>query len=142
MNEIEALEFYAVRNKEGKWFRAKGYGGYGETWVKEIGKARIYNRIGPARATISYFANTYPKYGIPDLVLLKCTEMKVLDETERVLKQKNRKELAEKKQKMEERKWKLEEAKRNLEEAQKEFEKLSPHGKLIKTILKVTGIES
>jgi hypothetical protein len=141
MSEIETLEFYGVRNKEGKWFRAKGYGGYGETWVKELKKARIYNRIGPARATISYFANTYPKYGIPELILFKCTEMVVLDETERVLKQKNRKELAEKKREMTNQKWKLKEAQENLERAQKEFQALSPHGKMVKTILKVTGIE-
>jgi hypothetical protein len=141
MNEIETLEFYGVRNKEGKWFRAKGYGGYGETWVKELKKARIYNRIGPARAAVSYFANNFPKYGIPEIILFKCTEMVVLDETERVLKQKNRKELAKKKREMADRKWKLEEAKKNLERAQKEFSALSPHGKMVKTLLKQAGIE-
>jgi hypothetical protein len=125
MNEIEALEFYAVRNKEGKWFRRKGYGGYGDTWVSELKKARVYNRIGPARGTISFFANNYPKFGVPDLVLFKCTEMVVVDETARVEKQKKSKELFRKKQEMAARKWKLEDAKKRFEEAEKELKALS-----------------
>jgi hypothetical protein len=36
------LKLYVVINKEGKYFRAKGRDGYGETWVSDIQKARIY----------------------------------------------------------------------------------------------------
>ena len=124
MAEINELQFYGVRNKEGKWFRAKGYGGYGETWVKELKKARIYNRIGPARAQVSYFSNEYPEYGIPDIILFKCTELVVLDETERVLKQKKSKEFAEKKREMINRKRDLEEAQRQFEQSQKRLKEL------------------
>jgi hypothetical protein len=44
------LTLYAVRNREGKWFRAKGYGGYGDTWTPDIGKAKLYSKIARARA--------------------------------------------------------------------------------------------
>lgn len=53
--EIPKLKFYAVQNSEGKWFRAKGYGGSGESWVSELSKAKIYGKIGPARAVASYW---------------------------------------------------------------------------------------
>jgi len=119
-----ALEFYAVRNKEGKWFRAKGYGGYGDTWVKELKRARIYNRIGPARTQVSFFANNYPDYGVPDLVQFRCTEMVVLDESERVTKQQQAKQLQEKKRDLWHKQYKLKKAKEDLERAQNEIKEL------------------
>lgn len=94
------LEMFAVRSKDGKWFRAKGYGGYGSSWVEELGQAKIYPKISPARRQVTYWSNTYPEYGIPDIVKLKVTELEVLDEAERVEKAKitkERKELAHKK---------------------------------------------
>jgi len=78
------LVLYAVQNREGKWFRSKGYGGYGETWVEDISKARVYGTPQPARARITYFANRWPEHGVPYLVALYVTEVKVLDETDRV----------------------------------------------------------
>ena len=39
-NELNQLEFYAVRNREGQWFHRKGYSGYGETWVEDVEQAR------------------------------------------------------------------------------------------------------
>jgi len=78
------MKLYAVRNAEGKWFRRKGYGGYGATWVDDFSKATIYNKIGSARSRVTFFAKTWPEYGIPDLVELNVTSTKVLDETERV----------------------------------------------------------
>lgn len=82
-DELE-LRFYAVRNAEGKWFRRKGYGGYGDTWVDDLKKARIYAKIGGARGTSSYFAKHYPNYGVPDIVVFKATIEEVLDENKRV----------------------------------------------------------
>ena len=120
--EFTYLEFYAVRNQEGKWFRAKGYGGYGDTWVSDIKKARTYNKLGSARAQVSYFANNYPKYGIPELVVFKCDHMEVLDETERVEKQRQKKELAEKNRELRNKKYFLEKATREFEEAKKKLE--------------------
>lgn len=81
-----ALTLYVVRNKEGQFFRSKGYGGYGKTWVDDINKCRVYSKIGPARSAVTFFANTYPDYGIPDIVELDVTSGTILDETARVQK--------------------------------------------------------
>jgi len=70
---------YAVMNKEGKYFRNKGYGGYGKSWVDGLKKARIYSHPGPAKAQITYWAKTFPEYGIPVLVELRVKEMNIID---------------------------------------------------------------
>lgn len=79
-----ALTLYAVRNREGRWFRSKGYGGYGETWTPEIGKAKLYTKIGQARGRVTFFANKWPEFGTPDIVEFVATEQAVLPEAERV----------------------------------------------------------
>ncbi len=66
----DELELYAVRNREGHWFRAKGYGGYGETWVPELKSAKLYARIGQARGRVTYFAGNFPEHGVPEVVRL------------------------------------------------------------------------
>lgn len=83
---IAALTLYAVRNREGRWFRSKGYGGYGETWTTEIGKAKLYTKIGQARGRVTFFASKWPEYGTPDIVEFVATERSVLPEAERVQK--------------------------------------------------------
>ncbi len=60
----EELEFFAVRNREGQWFHRKGYSGYGETWREDVQEARIYNKIGHARAQGTYFARKWPSFGV------------------------------------------------------------------------------
>jgi hypothetical protein len=123
------LELYAVRSQDGKWFRRKGYGGYGETWAEDFEKARIYNRIGPARGVVTWFAKRYPEYGVPNLVRLVITKAVLVDETERVEKR-NKKEqewLA----KRDERQAKLllKSAQKRLEEAQQKVDELSKKAK-------------
>lgn len=88
------LKFYAVRNKEGKWFRRKGYGGSGDSWVDEITKARIYNKIGTARAQISWWFTNYPSFGCPDLVVFSIQISAVINEEDRLLKKRAKKEKA------------------------------------------------
>jgi hypothetical protein len=110
-----SLDLYLVRNKEGKWFRAKGFTGYGDTWTDDIKKARVYAKVGPARATVSFFANRWPEYGVPDIVKFVAMEREVLDEATRV--ESRRQAKLRKEQEYEAR-----EAKRNLEEAQRKFE--------------------
>jgi len=122
--QVKSLKFYAVRNKEGKWFRAKGYGGYGETWVEELNRARIYNKPRAARSQISYFANNYTGYGVPDLVEFSVGEIKIIDETQRVADVKKKKEIAAEKAKFWQHQWEVDEAKRNLAEAQKKLKEL------------------
>jgi len=83
MLELEELELYAVRNKDGHWFRARGFSGSGESWVKEISGAKIYTKIGQARSRVTFFAKNYPAYGVPSIIRLKVGGMEVIDETER-----------------------------------------------------------
>lgn len=68
MNDLAKFELYVVRNKEGKFFRRKGYGGYGDTWVEGIATARIYANIRGARTIVAFFANKYPQFGVPEIV--------------------------------------------------------------------------
>jgi hypothetical protein len=84
------LTMYAVRNRDGQFFRAKGYGGSGDTWVDSLKKARLYSKVGPARAQVTYFANKYPQYGIPELIELWVTDGGVLNEEDRVKKSQDR----------------------------------------------------
>lgn len=81
MSEDTFMVFYAIRNEEGRYFRAKGYGGYGKSWVDDLQKARIYSRPGPARAQITFFSEHYPQFGIPSLVLLHVTRYEILNES-------------------------------------------------------------
>lgn len=78
------LNFYAVRSQDGKWFRSKGYGGFGNSWVDDITKAKIYSKPGPAKTQITYWAKNYPEYGVPDLVRITTGVCEYLDQTERV----------------------------------------------------------
>jgi hypothetical protein len=80
------LKFYAVRSRDGKWLRRKGIDGWGDSWVDELTKARIYNRPGPARAQISYWFSNYPSYGCPDLVVFTAGISEIINEEERLLK--------------------------------------------------------
>ena len=107
MRHTLPLELYAVRNKEGKWFRAKGYGGYGETWVDDINQAKFYAKIGQARSRVTFFANEYPTFGIPDLVKLTVTKMEVMNEGTRVKKAIQTKKEQEIKSKINRLKWEI-----------------------------------
>jgi hypothetical protein len=57
---------------------------------------------------VSFFANNYSKFPAPDLVKLVVSDIEILDETERVAKQKAKKEEAQRKQKEYEDKWRRE----------------------------------
>jgi len=89
------LKLYVVRNAKGQFFRSKGYGGYGKTWVDDIQKAKVYTKIGQARSRVTWFANTYPEYGIADVVELDVTSGTVLNEGDRVRKAQIKKKRAE-----------------------------------------------
>jgi hypothetical protein len=118
------LILYAVRNSQGRWFRRKGYQGGGETWVEDVGKARIYTKIGPARACVSYFANSSDKYPPPDLVEFRVETATVLPESLRVKGQKDKKRLRELENHKRHEEWRLREAKKQLEEAQAEINRI------------------
>lgn len=84
MSNFGDLKFYAVKNKEGKFLRSKGYGGYGPSWVDDITKAKIYPKPGPARGQITWWASAYPEYGIPALIELYIGAVIEINEEERV----------------------------------------------------------
>lgn len=63
------LRFYLVVNSKGQFFRAKGYSGGGECWVTDVKKARVYGRIGPARACITFYRkNTKMGHAVPKII--------------------------------------------------------------------------
>lgn len=110
----DELVVYVVRNSKGQYFRAKGISGYGDSWVDEINRAKIYPKIGGARGTVTYFAQN-PNFPIPEILKLTVTKVEVIDETKRVEKVLNKKarEVQENKARR---------AKRELEEAQIKFQ--------------------
>jgi len=76
----EPLELYAVRSLDGKWFRAKGMSGFGESWVDDIKDAKLYGKISTARSRVTYWAKNYPDYGIPDIVVITVSDVRIMDE--------------------------------------------------------------
>jgi hypothetical protein len=91
--ETVTLFFYAVRSRDGKWLRKKGYMGGGNSWVDNITNAKIYGKPGPAKAQITFWANNYPEHGIPDLVLITSGVCNYLDQSDRVKKLKIKKNI-------------------------------------------------
>ena len=90
---MESLEFYVVRNKEGKYLRSKGYSGYGQSWVSELKKAKVYTKKNGATGQITYWATHYPEYGVPELIPLTCTLGEPIPQEERLDKIRKKKEL-------------------------------------------------
>ncbi len=91
--EIIEIHLYAVRSKDGKWLRSKGQNGYGESWVDDFSKAKVWNRPGPAKGQVTFWGSNYPQYGVPDLVEIVSGTCNYLDQTERVMKSVRKKEL-------------------------------------------------
>jgi hypothetical protein len=112
---MEALEFYVVRSKDGKYLRAKGYSGSGDNWVTELKGAKVYTKRGPALSQITWWSNNYPKYGIPELVPLIATLGEPIDQTERVTKVKRKQELNKTKSELLRAQEEFDKAKRELE---------------------------
>jgi len=119
------FELYAVQNSDGKWFHRKGFGGYGQTWCDEPHKARIYTKIGQARAQITYFVKNYPKFPTPKLVKLVVDRVEVVDETERVAKAKVAQEKAKVRKEIQHKKYMVDMAIQDLERAQKRVKELA-----------------
>ena len=62
------MKLYVVRNKEGKFFKNKGYGGYGSNWKDNLDQAKFYPKIGQAKARVTYFAKHFPTFGVCDIL--------------------------------------------------------------------------
>lgn len=86
MLDTASLELYVVTNQNGQFFRAKGYGGIGDSWVDDIKKAKVYTRLGQARSRVTWFAKNYSSYGIPKIIKLIVTNTEEINEENRVKK--------------------------------------------------------
>lgn len=123
-NDNNVLILYAVQNEEGKYFRAKGYGGGGSTWVDDINKAKIYPRTGGARGVITWFANNFPEYTTLKLLKLTISNIEVLDETARVKKAQQNKAIKEAAKEKARKAKEYEAAKRDFERAEERLKRL------------------
>ena len=104
------------------WFRRKGYGGSGDSWVTEFHKARIFARIGGARGIVSWWAKNYPTYAVPNLVILHIGQIEAIDETQRLADAKVKEELRKAKQAVIDKQRKIDDAARATESAQRDLE--------------------
>lgn len=81
---MEILTIYIVKNKKGKYYRSKGMSGYGESWVEDINKAKIYPKIGSAKRQVTYWSKNFPEYGIPTILELKTELSQEINQEDRV----------------------------------------------------------
>lgn len=76
------LHFFLVRRADGHYLTPGGW------WSDKIKNAKVYNKIGPARGRVTYWAKHYgrhdPTVGIPEIIVFEATEKEVLNEEERV----------------------------------------------------------
>jgi hypothetical protein len=122
------LTLYAVQNRDGQWFRAKGRGGYGETWVDDIKAARTYTRIGPAKAAVTFFHKRWPEYGAPYIVKLHVTRVERVDQTERAGKAVQRLKEKDARAARFQARWELQRAREKLAQASAAIERLRKEG--------------
>jgi len=123
MIDTSDLAFYVVQNSEGKFFRRKGYGGSGDTWVEGLGTARIWAKIGAARSQVTYFANHYPSYPPPKIVKLTVTATEVIDETERIAAVREKKSRQKEKREVWVAQQRLKQAQSDLKKAQDDYDR-------------------
>ena len=114
------MNLYVLRNKEGEFFRSKGYGGYGNSWVDTIEKAKFYTKFGPAKAQVTYWFKHHPSFGCPDILefALEPSRAAVIDMKSITEAAAQKRKIAEAKRAAADRKWKVEQAERELERAQ------------------------
>jgi hypothetical protein len=118
------LEFYVVVNSTGQYFRAKGYGGAGQSFVDDAKKCKVYGKIGPARSVVTYFANAHPQYPTLQIIKLNIAGYEVLDEASRVQKAKEAKIRAKAAQEAAAAKRRVQEAEKALKAAQDKLNQL------------------
>jgi len=79
-----SVTFYLVVNHDGLFFWAKGFGGYGNSWVSDVSQARVYTKLGNARRIVTFFAKSNPGVPRPVIGVVSVDKLLVLDESERV----------------------------------------------------------
>lgn len=116
--------FYAVRAKDGLWWRSSSRNN-ASCWVKHVTKAKIYSSVSPARGKITSYANVNPTLPLPDIVELVVTQMNVVDQKDRVMKTKQKKQEEKTKQDALNKKHDLQEAQRDFDRAAARLNKLT-----------------
>jgi hypothetical protein len=128
MEEITTISLnfsvFAVRSHDGKWFRAKGQNGYGDSWVSDIKTAKIYGKIGPARSCVTFWTNKYPNIPSPVIVEIVADKGIVHDEQKRLEKVKIKKLEEEQKRIKRNYQEQVKRAARDLQNAQDKLDKL------------------
>ena len=118
-----SMEFFVLQNEKGQFFRRKGYGGSGDTWVDSLDTARVWAKIGGARSVSSYFYNAYPKYPPLKIVKLTVSAAEIIDDSARLEKARIKKIKAAEARKLQESKYRLEQAQKDLQRAQERYDK-------------------
>jgi hypothetical protein len=79
--------FWAIRNEKGEYFKT-GTSSSSPRWVKDLGLARIYSKLGPARGKVTALANLdwNADNPIADIVEFVVNDVRVIDQKERVAK--------------------------------------------------------
>jgi hypothetical protein len=86
-NLFDKVKFYIVQNDKGEFYR---FGGK-PSWTTDPTKCRIYNKIGPARVVVTFFSTRFPQYPILKILELSVGDVKILDESNRITKNKEAK---------------------------------------------------
>lgn len=69
------MKRYGVQSRDGQWFRAKGYGGRGDSWTDKA-QAKLYDTEGKARSRATWWASHYPDFGVPHVVEFDLIEVR------------------------------------------------------------------
>ncbi len=83
--------FYAVRNEKGQFYRTYSMRGTPAGWENKLEDARLWTRPGGANGIITSLTHN-PKAPVPDLVEFVVTELKVIDQKQRVVKARQKRE--------------------------------------------------
>ena len=118
------LVLYAVRGKDGKWYKSRGQSGSGPRWVDGVNLAKIYTKPGPAKAVITWWSKNFPNFGTPDLVEITAREVKVIDQEDRVKEQKQKEKEASARRIVRNKEALLKFAKEKLKAAEEELDRL------------------
>lgn len=120
------ITLYAIRNSNGEWFRAKGRDGHSKkTWNVDLIDAKLYTKLSQARARVTFFANNYKNFPVLELVEFQAIQVKVIDETQRVISVQHKKQLEVENRKKSHAEWELKQAQAALDEAQAKIDRLT-----------------
>jgi len=124
MEQVINLSVYAVRNKEGKFFKSKGSYDIYVNWVDDINKAKIFIKTGGARTLMTWFAEKHGIDNLPELLKLSVTGIEVMDEASRIEKTIKKKSESQAKHLKTFAEMRLKNAQRDFDKAQAELKKL------------------